>query len=115
MCCLQTAFPDAIEKVGRDFHDVQVLPIAIFDDDVRAFSAETNIFENEDERLYAKNVMLQIGWQLAPQIPLGFGDMAGLVSFHNTIPNNTLPVFWSAGTVNSREWVPLLPRHTFAS
>ncbi len=113
VCCLQTAFPEAIERIGQDFPDVQVLPMTIFDDEVKAFG-DANIFEDEDERQYAKNMMLQIGRQLVPQNPLGFGDMAALVSFHNTIPNNTLPVFWGAGIVNSREWRPLLPRHTFA-
>jgi hypothetical protein len=28
---------------------------------------------------------------------MGFGDIGGLVAFHNTVPNNTLPVFWSNG------------------
>ena len=41
--------------------------------------------------------------------------MAALVSFHNTIPNNTLPVFYSAGKVNGREWKPLLSHGSFVS
>ena len=67
-------------------------------------SADAGIFEDEGERAYAEDVMLQIGRQLLPQNPLGFGNMAALVSFHNTIPNNTLPVFWCAGKANGREW-----------
>ena len=86
-----------------------------FDDEVRALSVDAGIFEEEADRVFAQDVMLQIGRQLVPQNPLGFGDMAALVSFHNTIPNNTLPVFWSAGRANGREWKPLLPRGSFVS
>ena len=115
VCCLQTAFPEAIQQIKRKFPQVQVLPMKTFDDELRAFAPEAGIFEDEDDRKFAEEVMLQIGRQLIPQNPLGFGDMAALVSFHNTIPNNTLPVFWSAGKANGREWKPLLPRGSYAS
>ena len=115
VCCLQTAFPEGIKRVKRKFPNVEVLAMTTFDDEVRALSDEAGIFENEGERAYAQDVLLQIGRQLVPQNPLGFGDMAALVSFHNTIPNNTLPVFWCAGQANGREWRPLLPRGSFMS
>ena len=115
ICCLQTAFPEAIRQIKEEFPSVQVLTMTNFDDEVRAFSPEAQIFEDEVERKFAEEVMLQIGRQLVPQNPLGFGDMAALVSFHNTIPNNSLPVFWSAGNANGRAWQPLLPRGTYAT
>ena len=116
VCCLQTAFPEAISRVKQKHPQVAVLSMTTFDDEVRALSADAGIFEDETERVFAQDVMLQIGRQLVPQNPLGFGDMAALVSFHNTIPNNTLlPVFWSAGSANGREWKPLLPRGSFVS
>ena len=115
VCCLQTAFPEAIKRVKRKFPRVTVLAMTTFDDEVRALAPEAGIFEDEGERAYAEDVMLQIGRQLVPQSPLGFGDMGALVSFHNTVPNNTLPVFWCAGKANRREWRPLLPRGSFVS
>ena len=115
VCCLQTAFPEGIKRVKRKFPHVEVLAMTTFDEEVRALSKEAGIFADEGERAYAQDVMLQIGRQLVPQNPLGFGDMAALVSFHNTIPNNTLPVFWCAGRANGREWKPLLPRGSFVS
>ena len=115
VCCLQTAFPEAISRLKRRFPKVQVLTMTTFDDKVRAFASDAGIFEDDSERAYAQDVMLQIGRQLVPQNPLGFGNMAALVSFHNTIPNNTLPVFWAAGKANGREWKPLLPRGSFVS
>ena len=115
VCCLQTAFPDAIRRVKRKFSKVQVLAMTTFDDDLRAFVPQAGIFEDDGEMAFAQDVMLQIGRQLVPQNPLGYGNMAALVSFHNTIPNNTLPVFWSAGKANGREWKPLFPRGSFVS
>ena len=115
VCCLQTAFPEAISRLKERFPEVQVLTMTTFDDKVRAFAPDSGIFEDDSERVYAQDVMLQIGRQLAPQNPLGFGNTTALVSFHNTIPNNTLPVFWAAGKANGREWKPLLPRGSFGS
>ena len=115
ICCLQTAFPEAIRRVTRKYPHVQVLAMTMFDDEVRAFAENAGIFESDDERAFAQEAMLQIGRQLVPRNPLGFGGMAALVSFHNTIPNNTLPVFWCAGKANGREWKPLLPRGSFVS
>ena len=115
VCCLQTSFPEAIRRIRRRYRKVQVLTMTTFDDEVKAFAPDAGIFEDEGERAYAQEVMLQIGRQLTPQNPLGFRNMAALVSFHNTIPNNTLPVFWAAGKANGREWKPLLPRGSFVS
>ena len=115
VCCLQTAFPEAIRRLKRRYPKVQVLTMTTFDDNLKAFAPEAGIFEDDSERAYAQDVMLQIGRQLVPQNPLGFGNMAALVSFHNTIPNNTLPVFWATGKANGREWKPLLPRGSFVS
>ena len=115
VCCLQTAFPEAIGKVQSEFPEVTVLSMTTFDDKVRAFAPDAGIFEDDSERAFAEEVMVQIGQQLTPQQPLGFGNMAALVSFHNTIPNNSLPVFWASGKANGREWRPLLSRGTFLS
>ena len=81
----------------------------MFGDEVKATSEDASIFE-EDELPFVHDMLLQIGRQLVSQNPLGFGDLGALVAFHNTIPNNTLPIFWSSGTVNGTPWIPLLPR-----
>jgi hypothetical protein len=78
--------------------------------DVMAFDHDAGIFDTQEEISFAREVMLQIGRELTPQTPIGFGDQALLVAFHNTIPNNTLPVFWSNGRVNEKTWKPLFSR-----
>lgn len=115
ICCLQAAFPEARRQVSEEFSGVKVLVMRTFDDEVRAFQREAEIFENDGDRTFAQDVMLQIGRQLSSQHPLGYGNLEALVSFHNTIPNNTLPVFWSSGSANGRPWTPLFPRGTFES
>ncbi len=86
----------------------------VFGDEVRGLDPEANIFSDAGELKFAQDILLQIGRQLTPQAPLGYGDMAALVGFHNTIPNNTLPIFWSNGTVNERRWNPLFPRASWS-
>jgi len=113
ICCLQTAFPEALRHLKSEFPSVEVLVMKLFDDEERACEPEAEIFENEGELKFARDVVLQIGRQLNPQMPLGYGDMAALVAFHNTVPNNTLPIFWCSGTVNNRQWNPILPRASF--
>ena len=115
ICCLQAAFPEAVRLVKEEFAGVEALVMRTFDDEVRAFQPEAGIFADDGDRTYAQEVMLQIGRQLVPQHPLGYGNMEALVSFHNTIPNNTLPVFWSMGSANGRPWTPLFPRGSFGS
>jgi hypothetical protein len=110
LCYLLYSFPEALDKFQHEYPEVQFFSVNILGDDVRALEADAAIFEEEEDLNFAKEVLLQIGRELTPQIPLGYGDMGALVVFHNTIPNNTLPVFWSSGTVNDKPWKPLFPR-----
>lgn len=54
--------------------------------------------------------MQTIGRELYPGSPMGYGDIGALFAFHNAVPNNTLPIFWSNGRVGERAWKPLFPR-----
>ena len=81
-----------------------------FGDETKALDPNADIFENENEITFAKEILIQIGRELDPQYPLGYGDMGALVCFNNTIPNNTLPIFWCNGDVNGKPWKPLFPR-----
>ena len=78
--------------------------------EIKAFDPDAGIFKDASEIEFAREVMLQIGRELTPQGPLGFGDQGLLLTFHNTVPNNTLPIFWSNGRVNERSWRPLFSR-----
>ena len=48
----------------------------------------------------------QLGKELSPDSPLGYGETALLVAYHFQCPNNTLPLLWSKGS-NQYRWNPL--------
>ena len=103
-------FGESIDRLQEVEKKLQLFVLNAYGAEVRAFDPDANIFESTHEREFAREVMLQIGRELTPQMPLGFGDQAGLIAFHNSVPNNTLPVFWSNGRVNERNWIPLFSR-----
>jgi len=107
---LMYAFPDAVRAVEEAFPGIPVLVAHHFGDELRACDEESGIFETPAERIFAQDILQQIGRELSPSYPLGHGDMGALVVFYNTTPNNTLPIFWCGGTVQERPWKPLFPR-----
>jgi hypothetical protein len=107
-------FPEAINALRERFPKIKVTAMRVFGDEVRALDSDAGIFSNEGERKFAQDVLRQIGQQLTPQFPLGHGHLGSLVLFHNTVPNNTLPIFWCNGAVNDRPWLPLFPRASWS-
>ena len=110
LCYVLFAFPEAIERVGKKHKGFKVSAMNVLGDDVRALDETAGVFETDEERRFAQEMLMQYGRELVKQNPIGFGDMAALVCFHDSIPNNTLPVFWSNGTVGRKSWRPLFPR-----
>lgn len=100
----------ALDEIGGVDSNISILPANALGAEIVAFDPEAEIFEEAPELDCARDVMLQIGRELTPQTPLGFGDQGLLFTFHNTVPNNTLPVFWSNGRVNERPWRPQFSR-----
>jgi hypothetical protein len=104
------AFPEALQRIRRDCAGVEIIAATALGDDLRALDSNAEIFTDDGERKFATEILMQIGRELLPQTPLGYGDMGSLVVFHNAAPNNTLPIFWSNGRVSERPWKPLFPR-----
>lgn len=104
------AFPEALEALRKEFSGVEISAAHTLGDELRACDDEASIFDSVDERNFARQVVQQLGRELTPGAPLGHGNMGALVVFHNATPNNTLPIFWSGGTVGEKPWKPLFPR-----
>jgi hypothetical protein len=110
MVALLYATGKGLDVIAEVDPRISILPANTLGPEIFAFDPEAGIFENTSEIDFARDVMLQIGRELTPQNPLGFGDQGLLLTFHNTVPNNTLPIFWSNGRVNERQWKPLFAR-----
>ncbi|WP_127997657.1 ATP-binding protein [Piscinibacter defluvii] len=104
------AFPEAMEAARAAFPGIEVVASTLLGDDLRACDEAAEIFAEDSERRFAKEILQQLGRDLTPRAPLGYGDMGALVVFHNTTPNNTLPIFWCSGVVGERPWRALFPR-----
>ena len=79
---------------------------------LRAFEDSANIFETDDDRERARDLVTVIGKGIAPDHPLGWADQGLLVLLETNCPNNTLPVFWKEGRFGGRKWRPLFQRAT---
>ncbi len=110
MCLLLFSLPEALTALKAEFPRIEFVVAEMFGEEVRALDFDSDLYESADELEFSREVLLQYGRALYPQCPLGYGDLGALVLFHNTVPNNTLPIFWSNGTVNDKQWKPLFPR-----
>jgi hypothetical protein len=104
------SFPEALDNIRSKCHGVNVVGSTVLGDELRSCGEEAGIFDDDRDRRFARDIVLQLGRELYPDAPLGFGSLGALVAFHNTIPNNTLPIFWSNGRVGGRAWNPIFPR-----
>jgi ProQ/FINO family len=99
---LQAEFTDLRGKiiVARKFRNID-----------KAFSEQNPLWDSEKDRLEAQHWCEDIGKQLiCERDALGYKGSEALVAFYFNTPNNTLPLFWASGKVNSNTWIPLLKR-----
>jgi hypothetical protein len=69
----------------------------------QCFSAESKVFEDENEMHKAKKIAQNLGEK---KIPLGYNDDQLLIVFYEACPNNTLSILWHS----QKGWKPLFPR-----
>lgn len=79
---------------------------------LRAFADSAEIFETEDDRTRAQDLVTVIGNSISRGHPLGWADQGLLVLLETNCPNNTLPVFWKEGRFQGSTWRPLFQRAT---
>jgi hypothetical protein len=105
---------EVILKKLRSLSDVRVdfRPGEVLTEQAHAFSTNSKLWRNADERERAKALCVDLGSRIYKNHPLGIGGLALLLVFPNTVPNNTLPILHSASKSNTKKWSPLFRRPT---
>jgi hypothetical protein len=88
----------------------EVAAAVVFDADYRTFGESSHYYKDSPVgvvRTTALQMMYGYGARLH-DAPLGYGDCQLMVGFHHNTPDNTLPVFWAAGS--AEKWHPIFPR-----
>ncbi|WP_460444700.1 phosphoribosyltransferase-like protein [Angustibacter aerolatus] len=89
---------------------VETVAGVVLGDRYRPFAADSGVFETDEERHDAEQMVTSIGRALLPRNPLGFGGEALLTLLEFNCPNNVAPVFWKSGPVAGTSWMPLFER-----
>jgi AAA+ ATPase superfamily predicted ATPase len=78
-----------------------------------AFDPDNGIWGHKDDLERAKSLCRDLGVNIYPDAPFGYGDQGLLIVFPDTCPNNTLPIIHSPARPDAaRKWLPLFPRIT---
>jgi hypothetical protein len=69
------------------------------------------IWVDQEERERAQALCTDLGANIYPDNPLGYGGHGLLVVFPHTCPNNSLPILHSSARAGAKhKWFPLFPR-----
>lgn len=92
------------ERIGAKYPQVELLG------DVKpmAFNHNSSCFGSHYKMLPYRKLAFKYGKRLtgSKTDALGYGNSQQLLVFSHSIPNNSLPIFWSA----AKKWTPLVPR-----
>jgi hypothetical protein len=105
-----TGFQEAQAEI-EEVLEFLALPVKVhicdpLDESAKAFSNNSQIFTDLDERDKAKRIAEGTGSVLVKNAPLGYGDCQTTVVFEHNCPNNSLPILWG----ESKNWLPLFKR-----
>jgi hypothetical protein len=88
---------------------VTITPYKLLTEEDKCFSDKSRIFASPITRDKVKEFCLHAAKThypgLSRNLRLGFNDTAALIVFHDTVPNNSLPIVWH----NEGTWFPLFP------
>jgi hypothetical protein len=102
------ALRDCMDALSAWHNRVKIIPGLLFDDRDRCFSVESRILESAEQRESMKQSCEKIAKEKFPNLwrrgfHLGWNEMAVLIVFPDTVPNDTLPIIWCRSTF----WRPI--------
>lgn len=105
----EEALRESLCAIGEYGARVTITPYKLLTEEDKCFSDASRIFANPIARNRVKEFCLQTAKThypgLSRNLRLGFNDTGALVVFHDTVPNNSLPIIWH----NEGTWFPLFP------
>lgn len=107
ICGLESGVSMVEKSLESLDHSVQLNVYDRLGEQDQCFSDSSQIFESESERRDAEDIARRYGEKLYPKYPLGFDNGQLLLTYHQSCPNNSLPILWA----DESEWYPLFKRH----
>lgn len=108
VCGLESGREAIERKVESEIpFKVEIYICDILNDSHRCFTDNSLVFDDEVERKRAKEIASKYGRKLEKKSPLGFDGGQLLIVFHDTCPNNSLPILRCLES----SWIPLFRRH----
>ena len=89
------AFKEGLKKVNGKKCFKQVIVHEILSDELRAFSANSQVFPDKNTKERIEKLCIKYGKQLY-KYPLGYDNSQALIVFPHNAPNNTLPIIWAS-------------------
>ena len=106
------AFEEGYNKVKTSKYFKDVIVRTFLSDEYRAFSENSQVFQEKETRKRIKKLCLKYGEKLYDH-PLGYDNSQALIVLDHNAPNNTLPIIW-ASTENEKKngffWSPVWER-----
>ena len=109
------ATPEGMNLIRNNTQCDDVQCIFELDDSFRCFSCASRYFPSSEQPTiiaqFAEEMCRRYGRLLKPAAPLGYDNCQLLIGFQHNTPDNTLPIFWSAGSTGN-PWKPIFKRYT---
>jgi hypothetical protein len=97
-------------EIARYRNRVEMMLANLWHDEDQCFHPASRVILDANQRgklrafcLHAAETLMR---RLPPKFRLGYKEIAGVVVFHDSVPNNSLPILWH----RSDKWQPLFPR-----
>jgi hypothetical protein len=87
---------DLIESEAKKLpFQAEVFICDLLAEEDQCFSSKSKVFDCDRTRSEAQQIAYNYGYKLVSKMPLGYQGNQLLITFHETCPNNSLPILWA--------------------